>query len=174
MKRVFVLVLVLMLCAGALADTSIDWKSMSDEEISAIIEAGQAELKSRVAVSDSAFVVTSGTVLINTNGITVTVSDEPRIFVDSVCFDVVIENHSEYEARIIINDVKVDGWEEHGVCGGSVGPGMKARETCLIDLSGPQIKTVEEIKDCFLRMKVSAAENGIIFDSGEIELIFNN
>ena len=46
MKKVFALLLVLMLCGSALA-AGIDWASMTDDEINAEIAAAQAELESR-------------------------------------------------------------------------------------------------------------------------------
>lgn len=54
MKRVLVLVLVMMLCFGALADTGIDWTQYSEEEInktidemSEMVDEAKAELENR-------------------------------------------------------------------------------------------------------------------------------
>ena len=52
MKKLIALVLVLMLCGSAMAAT-VDWASMTDEEIAAEIAAAQAELESRGAASDA-------------------------------------------------------------------------------------------------------------------------
>lgn len=52
MKKLLAVVLVLMLFAVALAE-GIDWASMTDEEITAIVEAGQAELKSRASAEQT-------------------------------------------------------------------------------------------------------------------------
>ena len=46
MKKLFALILVLLLCGSAMAAT-VDWSSMTDDEISAEIAAAQAELESR-------------------------------------------------------------------------------------------------------------------------------
>ena len=51
MKKLIALVLVLMLCGSALAAT-VDWSSMTDEEINAEIAAAQAELESRGVVAE--------------------------------------------------------------------------------------------------------------------------
>ena len=48
MKKLIALVLVLLLCGSAMAAT-VDWSSMTDEEINAEIAAAQAELESRGA-----------------------------------------------------------------------------------------------------------------------------
>lgn len=47
MKRILVIGLVLMLCLSMAYAEEIDWASLSEEEISSIIEAGQAELDKR-------------------------------------------------------------------------------------------------------------------------------
>ena len=52
MKKLLAVVLTLILCAVALAE-GIDWASMTDEEITAIVEAGQAELKSRASAEQT-------------------------------------------------------------------------------------------------------------------------
>lgn len=59
MRRVFVFVLALMLCAGALADTGIDWSQYPDDELQSTIDdltemldEAQAELDSRTNDAD--------------------------------------------------------------------------------------------------------------------------
>ena len=51
MKKLFALVLVLLLCGSAMAAT-IDWSSMTDEEINSEIAAAQAELESRCIAAE--------------------------------------------------------------------------------------------------------------------------
>ena len=53
MKKLIALVLVLMLCGSALA-ASVDWSSMTDEEIAAEMAAAQEELDSRGATESAA------------------------------------------------------------------------------------------------------------------------
>ena len=52
MKKLIALVLVLMLCGSAMA-ASVDWASMTDEEINNEIAAAQAELESRGAAAEA-------------------------------------------------------------------------------------------------------------------------
>ena len=51
MKRLIAMLLVLMLCGSAMAAT-VDWSSMTDDEINAEIAAAQAELRSRGAAAE--------------------------------------------------------------------------------------------------------------------------
>ena len=51
MKKLIALILVLLLCSSAMAAT-IDWSSMTDDEITAEIAAAQAELESRGVVAE--------------------------------------------------------------------------------------------------------------------------
>ena len=51
MKKLIALILVLLLCSSALAAT-VDWSSMTDDEINAEIAAAQAELESRGVVAE--------------------------------------------------------------------------------------------------------------------------
>ena len=54
MKKLIALVLILMLCGSAMAAT-VDWSSMTDDEINSEIAAAQAELESRgVAPAEAA------------------------------------------------------------------------------------------------------------------------
>ena len=46
MKKLIALILVLLLCSSAMAAT-VDWSSMTDDEINAEIAAAQTELESR-------------------------------------------------------------------------------------------------------------------------------
>ncbi|MBQ3425362.1 MAG: peptidoglycan-binding protein [Clostridia bacterium] len=54
MKRVFLVFLVLLLAIGAARAEAVDWAQLSDEEITALLKAGQAELDRRSAEPEAA------------------------------------------------------------------------------------------------------------------------
>ena len=79
MKKVFVLVLSLVLLCGVALGEGIDWAGMTDDQLQAALDAGQAELISRRKANqaDGAVLITDGAVLHDAEGVTVTVEGDP-------------------------------------------------------------------------------------------------
>ena len=145
MKKLFAIILALiLLCVCAMAE-SIDWSSMSDEEIETALAVGQAELNSRKVESDNGTIVAydkDGHKLTLTN-----MHEGNYINYDlSLVFDAVYENNSDGTNELVINGSFVNGWDTGALHSPETTPGHKEKLEIVIGLDDTDIKSFEEIE----------------------------
>jgi hypothetical protein len=178
MKKVFCIVVCLILvCAIAIAE-SINWANLSDEEITAIIEAGQAELKQRKATDgENNTIIKDGTVLIDYEGITVTVEGDPRFddYGDSqyINFTAVTENSSDTDKGIATDNASVNGWECFSDGPGMISAHKKSRNEFCIYCTDADIHSLDEIEECFIRIYVYDENYHTIYEGETKQYYFN-
>lgn len=144
MKRIIAIVLALMLFGVCVFAESIDWASMSDEEIEAAIAAGREELASRNDSEDGSVVV------YDKDGHKLTLSNmrEGNYFnYDlSVVFDAIYENNSDGSNELIINGSFVNGWDTGALNSPDTTPGHKEKMEIVIGLDDTDISSLDEIE----------------------------
>ena len=132
MKKLLIVLLVLtVFCSSAFA-ADLDWANMTDDEINAIIAAGQAELASRSpAPADGALHMTEGTVLVDQGGILVTLTGNIETMGTMMQLEVIIENNSSEPIYLNVTGSTINGWEVFGVGVADIGAGKKKKKRGL-------------------------------------------
>lgn len=160
MKNVFLVVLAFVLLCGVALGEGIDWASMTDDQLQAALAAGQAELISRkkATQSDGAVLIADGAVLLDAEGVTVTVEGDPW-FSDSgdrqyIYFNTVTVNNSDQDMSISFDDCSVNDWACDGYGPTSVPAGKKARDESYIYVTDARISSFDEIYEFSMSIRM--------------------
>ena len=79
MKKIAAMIIMMALCASAAFAAEIDWASMTDDEIRAIIAEAQGELAKRAPIAEDTLPIAEGTVLNNVSNRTVSSENVRRL-----------------------------------------------------------------------------------------------
>lgn len=174
MKRLFALLLsLLMLCGTCLAE-GMDYASMTDEQLHAVIDAARNELVKRELVADGK------TLLFEKEGVSVYLTSDFKadtLATDSMHFmraSVIVVNDSEKKVHVAIDSMSVNGWEV--TCSGfsAVSPGKKSKDEIYFNAVDTDVTTVEEIETVSITFRLSDADTYRFFaDVDPITLHFN-
>jgi len=146
MKKILALVMVLVciFCWGFASAEGLDFASMSDEQLQAIIDGAKAELSSRNggAVADG--------VLIDQDGVKVYLTGEYEVWgYDSfyLSLEAIIENNSDRGISVDFMSASINGWEVYGSGIYDTGSGKKQKGVFEFNLSDAGISTYEEVEE---------------------------
>lgn len=147
-KLMTILLTVFLLCTTAYAE-GIDWASMTDEEIQAIIDAGQEELHSRKGSEGESDADTK--IILDYDGLTVTVTDihveSDWMYTDgALVVDVVIDNGSNRNYGANGTTVSINGWQVDSLAYFEVKAGKKMKDSFKFNLADAEISTLEEVE----------------------------
>ena len=145
MKKLITLLLVLLLAAtGATADVLCDgWKDADNAEIQAAIEELKAELEGRMATQGDG----DSMVLFQQDGITVTLSGENHAFANLFNIGVIIENNSDKEIRVTLQEASINGWEVSTIAPGKVQAGNKKKAELTFNFEKAGLASETEIQE---------------------------
>ena len=161
MKRFFLMLLCILLCSSAFGE-SVDYASMTDEQLQIVINSARNELAKRSA--DFECLVNDEYVRITKTGSrrfgSYTFSNEDiRKYVQ---MEVIVENVSGTEFELITDGVSINGWETDPVLSrsGTIGIGMK--KICYIEMVYTEAKLSDysEIQDVVISLRI-----GNLFDT---------
>lgn len=143
MKKILVILLAVLILTAALAE-EIEWSSLTDDEITAIIQAGQQELKARQ--TDNADEI-------------IAFNDDDRELIlsnphagnyfnieNSVVFDALYTNNSDNNDQLVINGVYVNNWDTETVQYYDAPSGKKVKSDLVISLDNTDITSFDEIE----------------------------
>lgn len=179
MKRIIALVLVLISISTvfALAE-AFDWASMSDEELRSAFNSIQMELNKRkkLAEQQESIMVKDGAVLLDHNGLTITVEGMPW-FVDYgerqyIYFTAVAVNNTNKDYALDFDDCSVNTWESNAYGFGMVSAGKKKRTDCYIYATDARIKSLDEIEECMMCVKVMDEKYRLVYKSETTNYMF--
>ena len=164
MKKILALVMVLVcvFCWSFACAEGLDFASMSDEQLQAIIDGAKAELSSR-----NGGVAADG-VLIDQDGVKVYLTGKHEVWgYDSYYLDleVVVENNSGKTVSILVDTASVNGWNVYGSGISDTGAGKKQKGSLEVCLTDAEISTYEEVEEIEF--------NFTIYDSDAWETISN-
>ena len=149
MKKLAIFVVVMLLCTFAFAE-NIDFSGMSDVELNHLIEAAQAELKSRSGEETTAN--SDDMVILDHNDLTVTIKDlrveSDWLYGDSaLIIDVVEVNNSDKKLNFNGSTISVNGWQVDSSAYGELEAGKKSKGTFKLKLEDADISSLEEVKE---------------------------
>jgi len=150
MKRVITLVLVLMFCIAALADSN--WSSYTDEELQAMVDELSVIIKEARAEQISRKTNTDGKVVIfDQDGHKLTLesmTNGDSIFAkSSIDFTVVYENNSNGNTILAIANCYVNGWEVGSLGSFDTKVGYKEKETLNIKLDETDVSSLDDVEN---------------------------
>lgn len=147
MKRLFALLLsLLMLCGTCLAE-GMDYASMTDEQLHAVIDTARNELVKRELVA------AEKTVLFEQDGVTVYMTGDYTIRESSISDDVyfkiniVVINDSDRDVGINIVNPSVNGWDVSNAFLSTTTAGKKSKQELTLNVVNAEVKTIEQIED---------------------------
>ena len=135
-----------LLCTPCLAD-DLDYASMSDEELHAVVDGARNELASRELT------MAGDTVLFDQDGFKVylTGNNEISEYSPFLRLEAIAINDTDKTVDFRISEASVNGWDVY--CGGiEVNAGKKKKDGLGIDLSSTDVKTMEDIEEIELKM----------------------
>lgn len=149
MKKLFALILaMLMLCGFCLAE-SADYSSMTDEQLHAVVDAARNELAKRELVA------AENLVLIDQDGVQMYMTGKYKVWGNDnvyLTLEVVVVNDSARIVSVSFDNASVNGWETFSTGVGETSPGKKQKGTLEFRISDADIKTYEEVQDIELNM----------------------
>lgn len=169
MKKFFAIIFAIALLCGVACAEGIDWASMTDNEINAVIEAAKAELDSRNTPEDSDDIL----MLVDIDDIKVYLtrtystlgSKEDEFF--SIQLDGVVENDSEKEITVDIASCSINGWEASGSGIFSTRPGKKQKGSFDIYAYLADVYSIEEIEELEITLSIWDNESYSTFFTSE-------
>ncbi len=146
MKKLFALVLALILLYSTAVAEGIDWASMTDEEIYAEIDNAKAELVKRELVG-------------NTENVTIFDESDVTIIITSIGIDTsdwsykpalvaefTIINESDNDIEVYIDNVAINGWEVEYIGIADAAAGHKARDSFKFKLEDADVENEDDLE----------------------------
>lgn len=173
MKKLLIVLLALTVFCSIASAADLDWANMTDDEITTIIAAGQAELASRnPAPADGVLHMTEGTVLVEQGGILVTLTGKIETMGTIMELEVIIENNSSEPIYLNVTGSTVNGWEVFGAGVADIGAGKKKKGDLMFNLDDAEIDRPDQIEEMELTLSVANADTwSKIFDTDTITLV---
>lgn len=170
MKKLLATVLCLCLFAFSASAESLDFATMTDDELTAIIEAAQNELNQRHPQDNNTL---ENFVLIDENGVKCYLTGEYEIvgsYDDGYCdlmLGAVIENNSGETVNVNVDDCTVNGFKVFGVGANDTRPGQKQRTSIDLYLADAGIYSIDEIESISISFNM-AGEDYFVFWTGDV------
>ncbi len=157
MKKFISILLALILLGGLAMAEGIDYASMTDAELHAVLDGVRNELAKRdLKAGDKVL-------LFEQNGVSVYLTGEYHV--DSwgegkqvLQLEAIVVNESESKISVYIDTVSVNGWEVYGGCIIDINPGKKKKGDFEIRLYDADITSYEEIEDIEFTFDISDAD----------------
>lgn len=174
MKRTLALLFALLMLCGTCLAEGLDYPSMTDEQLHAVIDAARNELSKRELVLDGK------TLLFEKEGVSVYLTGdfkEDSFTTDSLHYmraEVIVVNDSDLNVRVGIDSMSVNGWEVS--CSGfsAVSAGKKVKDELYFNAVDTDVTSVEEIETVEITFRLSNADTYKFFaDVEPITLHFN-
>ncbi len=168
-----IILLVLFLPINSYADSNIDLKALTDDELIDLIADTRLEYFTRRINSDNRQIIYDTEKL----KITLTGQYEER-FSSLVALDCIVENHTDNVISIFIDSIDVNGFQindtERFVCL-DFKPNKKIKGSIVFDFTRADINGYKGLKDIILTLKVcDSNSNDILFTTDEILITFPN
>ena len=172
MKKIAAMILVMALCASAAFAAEIDWASMTDDEIRAIIAEAQGELAKRAPVAEGALPIAEGTVLIDQGGILVTLTGKVETMGTLMELEVIVENNSDTPIYVNVTRSSINGLELFGAGIADIGAGKKKKGDLMFTLEDASINSPSEIEELEMTLSVANADTwSTIFNADTVTLV---
>lgn len=172
MKRIIatLLLIALFLTANPTFAEGLDFASMNDEQLQAIIDGAKAELSNRNGNSSTS------DVLIDQNGIKMYMTGNHEIWgSDDYYYDmeVVVENNSDKPISIDFESASINGWEVYASGVYDTGAGKKQKGNLEFKISDADISSIEEIEEMELFFYIFDNESyNTLYKLDPITLVF--
>jgi len=158
MKKILALMMVLVcvFCWSFACAEGLDFASMSDEQLQAIIDGAKAELSSRNSSGGEKVV------LIDQDSVKVYLTGKHEVWgYESYYLDleVVVENNSDKTISIIVDTASVNGWNVYGSGISDTGAGKKQKGMMEVCLTDAEISTYEEVEEIEFNLMIYDSDN---------------
>lgn len=174
MKRTLALLLALLMLCGTCLAEGLDYQSMTDEQLHAVINSARSELAKRELIA------ADKTVLFEQEGVTIYISGDytvrEGVIGDAVYLEIklVVVNETDRNVGISIENPSVNGWDISAPYLSGVSAQKKAKDTLKLNVADAEVKTAEDLEDLTLSFRLYDADSYKTFFEGEpITLHFN-
>ena len=158
MKKWIALILVFTMMSTVAFASELDWSSMTDDEIRAIITEAQEELAKRTPAVEGALHIAEGTVLINQDNILVTLTGNVETMGSLMQLEVIIENNGTEPIYVNVTGSSINGWEVFGAGVADIGAGKKKKGDLMFTLEDADISSPSEVEELELTLSVANAD----------------
>lgn len=174
MKRTLALLFALLMLCGTCLAEGLDYPSMTDEQLHAVIDAARNELSKREQIA------AEKTVLFEQDGVTIYMSGDYTVresmVGDAVYLEIelVVVNETDRNVGISIENPSVNGWDVSVPFLSGVSAQKKAKDTLKLNVADAEVKTAEDMEDLTLSFRLYDKDSYKTFSEGEpITLHFN-
>lgn len=162
-KLISALLVALMLLSVTLAVAEgIDFASMTDDELLAVIDGARNEQAKRILTA------AADTVIVDQDGVTIYLTGNNRIdeYGPELFIEAVVVNDTDKNIDVYVDSASVNGWnvEAYGITETSAGKKQKGEFSAYLD--DAEVSTIEEIEEIELELYIA--------DADEIERISEN
>ena len=172
LRKIMTVVIVMVLCASSALASEIDWGSMTEDEIRAVIAEAQDELAKRAPVAEGTLPIAEGTVLIDQGGILVTLTGKVETMGTLMELEVIVENNSNTPIYVNVTGSSINGWEVFGAGIADIGAGKKKKGDLMFTLDDASINSPSEIEELELTLSVADADSwSTIFTADTVTLV---
>ncbi len=163
MKKVFAILLAAMLLCGTCVAEGLDYASMTDEQLHAVVDAARNELATRELVA-------GGKVLLfDQEGVQVYLTGDftaDAFATDTMRFmraPVIVINNSEKNINVSIDSMSVNGWEVNSAGFSKISAGKKQKDELYFNAVETDVEAVEGIETIEITFKLSDADTFMFF-----------
>ena len=144
MKRILLVIFIfILLCPIGLAETQLDFASMSNDELHTMIDLARNELTKReMHIGDSIVILDAQDVVISLTGEYRTSSDSEYLDLNSI-----VVNNSSHNVGISLDHVSVNGWSIYGSAPSDVDAGKKGKDEFTFNLDEADCDSIEKVED---------------------------
>ena len=142
-KCLAVLCLAMLLLTSAVAE-GLDYSSMTDEELQAVIDSASKELKSRHA--DSGVSLLNGGLILDQDGVVITLTGNRDEYGSYCDLEAVVENSTDHMIYVSPENASINGWEVFMTGIYEVGSGKKKKGSFTISLGDAEISSLTEVE----------------------------
>ncbi len=174
MKKFISILLAFFLLGGAAMAEGIDYASMTDVELRAILDGVRNELVKRELKAGDKIL------LFEQNGVSVYLTGKYQINSwgegnHTLELEATIVNESDAKISVFFDTVSVNGWEVSGIGIVDINPGKKKKDDFKIHLNDADVTAYEEIEDIEFEFYVYDADaNKTIFRLEDpVKVLFN-
>jgi len=172
-KFLAILFAALLLCGSCLAE-GLDYASMTDDQLHAIVDAARNELAKRELIA------AENTVLFEQDGVTIYMTGDWKIRESSINDSIYLEinviaiNNTNRNVGIRIENPSVNGWDVSASLPSGVSANKKAKDVLTLDVADAEVKTAADLQDLTMTFRLLDEDSYKTFSEGEpVTIHFN-
>lgn len=160
MKKLLALLLALLLIGSIALAEAVDFASMTDDDLNALIDSAKAEVERRDLTSN-----TENVTVFDAQGVTIVITsfevdDDSWLYKPSLVAQLKAVNTSANDLSIYIDNVAINGWEVGNTGLVDIAAGHKEKDKFEFNLEDADVTTLDELETIEIKFHYQDPVNG--------------